>query len=112
MLNDTAVCTVVSKNHLALARAFAGSFRRHHPDVPIFVLLADRVGDYFSAPCEPFEVVPLEAVGIPNLPRFCFQYTIFELNCAAKPYLIRHVLRRPGISKLPYLDSDVSVYRQ
>jgi glycosyltransferase involved in cell wall biosynthesis len=112
MANDTAVCTVVSKNHLALARAFAGSFRRHHPGVPIFVLLADRVNDYFSLSREPFEVVPLEAVGIPNTRRFCFQYTIFELNCAAKPYLIRHLLKRPGISKLLYLDADVSVYRE
>jgi len=111
MLNDAAVCTVVSKNHLALARAFAESFRRHHPGVPIFMLLADRVGDYFSPSREPFEVVPLEAVGIPNLPRFCFQYSVFELNCAAKPYLIRHVMKRPGISKVLYLDSDVGVYR-
>ncbi len=46
------------------------------------------------------------------MPHFCFQYGILELNCAAKPYLLRHVLQQPGISTVLYLDSDTFVYRE
>src|SRR6185295_15204854 len=35
-----------------------------------------------------------------------------ELNCAAKPYALRHVLQQPGVSTVLYLDSDTLVYRR
>src|SRR5262245_47138143 len=105
-----AACTVVSKNHLAYARVICQSFRRHHPGAPFVVLLADRIDGDFAPDREAFEVVELERLDVPDRRRFCFQYDVLELNCAAKPYLMRHVLARPGISKLVYLDSDMDLY--
>ena len=107
-----AACTVVSKNHLAYARVFSESFLRHHPGARLFVLLADRIDGEFTPAREPFELIELERLSIPDLPRFCFQYNILELNCAGKPYLLRHVLRQPGITRVLYLDSDTFVYRE
>lgn len=111
-LSGLAACTVVSKNHLAYARVLHESFTRHHPGARFFVLLADRIEGDFSPRSEPFELIELERLEIPDLPRFCFQYDVLELNCAAKPYLMRHVLGRPDVSKLLYLDSDTFVYRE
>lgn len=105
-------CTVVSKNHLAYARVVCESFRRHHPSAPFFVLLADGNKGQFCARHEPFELIELDDLRIPDLPRLCFQYDILELNCAAKPYLLQYVLQRPGNSKLVYLDADTFVFRQ
>src|SRR5262245_26646645 len=106
-----AACTVVSKNHLAYARVVCESFRRHHPGARFVVLLADRNQGEISPGREAFELIELERLPIPELPRFCFQYDILELNCAGKPYLLRHLLQQPGVSKLLYLDSDTFVHR-
>ncbi len=107
--DDLAFCSVASKNHLAYARALTRSVRRHHPAARIFVLLVDRIDGRFSPQDEPFTLVELADLGIPDLPRFCFQYNILELNCAVKPYLIRFLVQRHGMAKLIYLDSDVLV---
>jgi hypothetical protein len=107
-----AACTVVSKNHIAYARVACASFLRHHPGARFFVLLADRNAGEIDPAREAFELVELERLPIPDLPRFCFQYNILELNCAGKPYLLRHVLRQPGVSTVLYVDSDTLVYRE
>jgi glycosyltransferase involved in cell wall biosynthesis len=106
-----AACTVVSKNHLAYARVAYEAFTRHHPGARFFVLLADRNRGEIDAAQEPFEIVELESLAIPDLPRFCFQYGILELNCACKPYALRHALQQPGVRTVLYLDSDTLVYR-
>lgn len=111
-LSALAACTVVSKNHLAYARVVCESFTKQHPGARFYVLLADRIEGEFSPRKEGFELIELEHLPVPDLPRFCFQYDILELNCAAKPYLMRHLLQQPGISKLLYLDSDTFVYRE
>jgi glycosyltransferase involved in cell wall biosynthesis len=107
-----AACTVVSRNHLAYARVVCESFRRHHPGARFFVLLADRNQGEIDAGREDFTLVELERLPVPELPRFCFQYDILELNCAAKPYALRHVMRQPGVERVLYLDSDTFVYRE
>jgi glycosyltransferase involved in cell wall biosynthesis len=107
-----AACTVVSKNHLAYARVVCESFRRHHPGARFFAALVDRNQGEVSADREDFTLVELEALPVPELPRVCFQYNILELNCAAKPFALRHVLQQPGISRVLYLDSDTFVYRE
>src|SRR5207244_706871 len=81
-----AFCTIVSKNYLAQARVLANSIHTHHPDSPVFVLLVDRVDGCFDPQAEPFTLIEIEDLPIPTLPRFCFKYSVLELNTAAKPY--------------------------
>jgi glycosyltransferase involved in cell wall biosynthesis len=104
-----AACTIISKNYLAHARVLAASFGAHHPGVPFFVLLSDTVDGCFDPADEPFELVLLDELPIPNLPRFCFQYSIVELNTAAKPYFLAYLLERHGLEKVLYLDPDIQV---
>ena len=92
-----AACTIVSKNYISYARVLAESFRRHHPDAGMYVLLVDRLDGHFDPAAEPFTLVELSALGIPDLPRFAFQYAITELNTAVKPYFLRHLLREHGL---------------
>src|SRR5262249_4863377 len=75
-LNRIAACPIVSKNALAFARPLARSYRRHHPEARVFVLLVDRIDGYFAPSAEPFELVEIGELPIPDLPRFCFQYSV------------------------------------
>ena len=63
-MHAIAVGTIVAKNFLSFARVLGWSLRQHHPDVPFFVVLADQVDGRFDPAAEPFEVVPLEHLGI------------------------------------------------
>ena len=104
-----AACTIVSKNYLAFARTLAHSYRRHHPDARVFVLLVDRVDGYFDPSAEPFALVEIGELPIPDLPRFCFQYSVLELNTAVKPYFLAHLMDKHGVDKLIYFDPDILV---
>jgi len=104
-----AVCTIVSKNYLAYARVLAESLRQHHPDSHCFVLLVDRVDGAFDPRAEPFTLIEIEQLAIPDLPRFCFQYNVLELNTAAKPYVLAHIFEKYGAKKVIYLDPDIMV---
>lgn len=108
---DLAFCTIISKNYLPQARALAESLRSAHPESSLYVLLVDRVDGYFDPAAEPFRTIPIEDLPIPDLPRFCFQYSVLELNTAAKPYLLAYLLSKYQPEKLVYFDPDILVLR-
>lgn len=107
--NSLAVCTIVAKNHMPRARVLYNSLRHYHPDIPFFVLLADRVDGEFDPTAEPFQVILLDQLSIPYFESFCFRYTLFELTCAAKPYLLEYLAADLGFQRLVYFDSDIFV---
>ena len=47
---------------------------------------------------------------IQDLPRFCFQYNVTELNTAAKPFLLEYLFKHFGLKKLVYLDPDILLF--
>src|SRR5436190_15141513 len=103
-----AIGTVVAKNYLPFARVLAASLRRHHPEVPFFVVLADEVDEYFDPAAEPFCLLSLKELGIPHLARFCFHYSRQSLVVAAKAYLLSYLLDR-GLVTAIFLDADILV---
>jgi glycosyltransferase involved in cell wall biosynthesis len=105
-----AVCTIASKNYLARARVLAQSFRCYHPDVPVFLLLVDKIDGYFDPAQEPFTTLALEEIGIDDLAGLCFQYPCQELNTAVKPFLLEYLLRENGFAKVLYFDPDIKFY--
>ena len=106
---DIAACTIISKNYISYARTLANSFLAHHPGCPFLVLLVDRIDGHFETQSETFHLTGIDALDIPDLSRFCFQYTILELNTAVKPYFLSHLLDTYGFKKLIYLDPDIIV---
>ncbi len=103
-----AVGTVVAKNYLPFARVLARSLAEHHPQVPLFALLADEVEGAFDPRAEPFDLVGLAEVGIPDLSSFLFRSTRQQAISAAKPYLLRWLLDR-GFERAAFLDADILV---
>src|SRR5438552_17351183 len=109
-LDGFAVCTIISKNYLAQARALAESLEQTNPGVPMFVLLVDRVDGYLDPQAEPFTLIELEQLPINDLPRFCFQYSVLELSTASKPFLLDYLFKHFGFRKSVYLDPDIFVF--
>lgn len=86
------------------------SVTRHHPDWDRFVLLVGGAPDSASADDgEPFTTVPLDALPLPDRRRFCFRYTILELNTAVKPTMFEALFAR-GYTRVIYLDPDIVIY--
>jgi len=105
MMESLAVATVAGKSSLSLVRVLADSFRRYHPELPFFVLLADEVDGYFDPGKEPFRLVTLPDLDIPNLPRFRFRYSQQELTYAVTPFLLEHLLDR-GFGAAAFLKQE------
>jgi hypothetical protein len=105
---DLAVATVAAKSHLPFARVLARSLRERHPDVPFYVALTDEVEGCFDPAGEPFELVPIAALGIPDLRRFVFRYDRREVAVAAKAFVLDHLLER-GFARALFLDADTWV---
>lgn len=105
-----AACTIVSKNYLPFARVLARSWREHHPEAEMFVLLVDRVDGAFDPAAEPFRLLEMHELGnLPDLASFAFKYTILELNTAVKPFFLEVLFERYGVETLLYLDPDIWV---
>jgi hypothetical protein len=109
--------TIVARNFLPFARVLARSLREHHPELPMFVALTDGTerdrnpvadGERGEPHIEPFELVPLEALAIPDLRQVCFGYTRQQLAICAKPYLLSFMLGRGHTGAL-FLDADIMV---
>jgi hypothetical protein len=103
-----AIGTVVAKNYLPFARVLAKSLQRYHPEIPFFVALADEVDGYFDPAAEPFHIVTLADLGIPELKRFTFHYSRLPLVVATKSYLLGYLLDR-GFETAIFLDADILV---
>ena len=102
------VTTAIAKNFLPFARVLAGSIRRFHPDLGIYVLLVDGADGRFDPAREPFEFVSLGDLAIPDLAAFRRRYSRKEIAAAAKPYLLEHVLARRAQAAV-FLDPDILV---
>ena len=104
----TVAATIASKRYIANARVTAESFRRHHPDIPFILLLTDVIDGYLD-PCEePFEILTLDALCLPDLHQFIFQYTELETSYAATPFLLDGLLAA-GFERVVFLKQETLV---
>src|SRR5271167_2048166 len=101
---EFAACTVIAKNYLPMARVLADSWRKFHPDCPMFVLFLDSPQGFFRPEDESFCSVFASDLQIRNLPGFLFKYSILEASTAVKPYLLNYLFRQYSVDKLLYLD--------
>lgn len=106
-----AACTIISRNYLAFARVLARSFHAHHPGQAFFTLLVDRkkANDNFAN--EPFEVLYVEDIGVPDFLITAFRFDILELNTNVKPTLLKYLFRHTQSEKLIYVDPDIYFFR-
>ncbi|MDC8013453.1 glycosyltransferase [Tahibacter soli] len=101
--------TIASRNYLAYARTLMQSVAARYPDAPRYLALADRGEDDPALADAPFDLVPVEALALPDFDAFAFRYDIVEFNTAIKPYAFAHLRRLHPDAGIVYLDPDVLV---
>ncbi len=103
------ICTIVAKNYVAHARVLARSFLATHPDGECAVLVVDDYEGYLDPAEEPFELIGLGEIGLPDAERMAASYDVTEFSTAVKPWLLRYLLERDGVEAVTYLDPDILV---
>lgn len=110
IMSDMAYCTIVTKSHLAYARVLANTLAEYNSQSKLFVLLADRVDDYFDPEEYPFELLTLEELtDQEDIQRMCFYYTPLELCFCLRPWLHEYMFQNSTFAKWIYFDSDIIV---
>jgi hypothetical protein len=101
--------TVVTSDYLPWARVLSQSFAEHNPGAAFTVLVLDNPKPDQLRADDRFELVGPQDVDIDPI-AYEWMATIydgFELSCALKPWLLRHLLRDADAAL--YLDSDIFV---
>lgn len=104
----TAFFTICSRNYLAYALTLQQSLKRHAPDAPFFIYLADAPVDPADVPDA--NIIPASEIGLSNLLDMAFRYTVMEFNTAIKADCFLDLLTRRGFDAAIYLDPDIQVF--
>lgn len=108
------VFTICSANYLATAKVLMDSLHRHEAASRRVLVLVERgwpserladLGALLNC-----EVLPVDALTLPDLNRMAFQYDLTEFNTAVKPYVFRHLFSQ-GDEAVIYLDPDIKLYQ-
>ncbi|WP_028120912.1 glycosyltransferase family protein [Epilithonimonas tenax] len=103
-MNANAIFTICAKNYLAQALTLRDSVLEHHPDVDMFIFLADEETSEVSQ----FELVTLDDSWIPNWCNMAFKYNVIEFATSIKPFCFKKLFDQ-GYEKVIYLDPDIYV---
>lgn len=104
----TAFFTICSKNFFAYARTLHASFQAHYPETAFFLALCDTL-DNIRPDSEPFAIIPLHVLNIPDCEEMCQRYNITEFNTAIKPHVFLHLFKEQGFDAVVYLDPDILI---
>jgi SAM-dependent methyltransferase/glycosyltransferase involved in cell wall biosynthesis len=103
------ICTIIAKNYVAHARVLAESFKAVDPEGCCSVLVIDDFDDYLDPAGEPFELIRIDQIGLPDGEQMAASYDVVEFSTAVKPWLLKHLLQQPGVDAITYLDPDIRV---
>ncbi|MFT5883707.1 MAG: hypothetical protein ACI9IP_000148 [Arcticibacterium sp.] len=110
----TLAFTICSNNYISQAKALADSVKRHNPNVIFYICLADKfeqIPDKYRKAYEPYNILEVKNLGIPNFDWMNSNYDIIEFNTSIKPYCFQYFFNKhQDVTKLIFLDPDIVVY--
>ena len=107
-----AIFTIAANNYLTLANELAATAKVHHPDLNVFIVVADKKSDLIDYEDEIVgEIVFIEnlisdSVTLNNLSD---KYTITEFCTTIKPDCFEYFFNK-GYDRVVYLDPDIQVF--
>ena len=105
-----AIVSICSNNYFPYVRILFDSAQKHHPEVDLFLCLADEIRTDVQLGIAGVEIIPAAELGIENFPDFAFRYDIMEFNTAVKPFVMRHLIQVKGYREVVYLDPDIELF--
>lgn len=105
----TCVFTIVSRNYLHYALNLMVSVSEHMPGTRRAIVLCDASDDLPALP-DGIKMLTIDQLGIPNLDRLVYQYTILELNTAIKPFAFSQILAAGDCDSVVYFDPDIQLF--
>ena len=106
------VFTICSNNYLAQAKTLGDSLLIHNPACHFVICLVDKLSaaiDYSFF--VPYEIIPVEDMGINGFEEMVKEYNIIELNTAVKPFTFNFLFKRDESTQaVIYFDPDIIVY--
>jgi hypothetical protein len=109
--NNILAFTLCSNNYLSQAKTLGDSLVKHNPDIWFFIGLVDLWHpeiDYSIF--EPFQIIPVEEIGIDGYADMCERYDIVEFNTAVKPFYFSYLIKKFNPTKIYYFDPDIVVF--
>lgn len=107
---NTIAFTICSNNYLAHAKTLGDSYLTHHPDHTFVIGLVDTFNESFDySPFNPFEIIPVAELNIPEFAELNSKYTIVELNTAVKPTYFHYIFKKYKPENVIYIDPDILV---
>lgn len=111
-MKKVAVCTIIAKNYIALAKTLGDSLKAFHSITDFHVLVIDL----FDMPFIYLELdqfilglpTDLSTLSTEKFQQFACEYNLLELSTALKPFYLEHLLLQ-GYDKVIYLDPDILI---
>lgn len=104
--------TLCSNNYLAQAKTLGDSLIKFNPGYKFIIGLVDELNteiDYQSF--EPYTILPVAQIGIPDFENLWKKYAIVEFNTSVKASYFKYIFNEnPDAKTVCYLDPDISVY--
>jgi hypothetical protein len=104
---NEAVLTICSVNYLAKAQLLLRSYKTHHTEHQLVLVIVDR-RTLVQTIDQDIEVIWAEDLGINQYKSFAFRYDVIEFNTNVKPTALKKLLHI--YQKVIYLDPDMLVY--
>ena len=101
--------TGCANNHIAYATTLAKSFLEQHPKGQITIFLIDKKNPAITYPDskdDRIELIEAESLNIKHFEKLSFQYDIYELSTAIRPYLAQYMLGK-GHEQVFMIDPDM-----
>jgi hypothetical protein len=111
-VSNEPVSVVIScaNNRFAQTVLSIQSFKRYHPNAQFLIVLADIAADkqkMLSFLPEGSQIIEIKDLNIPHFDSFVFQYSVYEVCCAAKCFGIQYAMEHFAPEKIIYADSDL-----
>lgn len=109
-MSENAVCTIVTKSHLAYAKTLMESVTEHNSHIDCYILLADTPDEAIETKTDRLNWIFIEDLQDKDLiDQCCFYYNAFEFCNALRGFLHEYLLNKTIHDKWIYLDSDILV---
>ncbi len=105
-----AALTICALNYFAQASVLVNTWTRLHPEIAIFVVVADEKDAAFAAAHADLNIVWVEALGVPGFAHCAMKFDIIELSTDIKAHALLGLLG--AFERVIYLDPDVCVYHR